>query len=120
MPSRVVEAVPLLVLHGQREVGQLEMDELLDFMTPRTRIANFDASPAQDALFRFRSCRPEATEMCLFRLALLIPLPESLVKLHCSADFDVDYIGVVRVWSRDGLSTWAIVETCNLPSISKA
>ena len=79
------------------EVRELEVDEFLDAVAVRARLANLDAAAREVARVRLGRRGPEAAQVRLLGLALLVPLCEALRELDRAPDFDVERVGVCRV-----------------------
>ena len=75
------------------EVRELEVDELLDAVAVRARLADLDAAAREVARVRLGRRGPEAAQVRLLGLALLVPLGEAFRELDRAPDFDVE-----RVW----------------------
>ena len=74
------------------------MDELLDAVAVRARLADLDAAAREVARVRLGRRGPEAAQVRLLGLALLVPFCEALRELDRAPDFDVERVWVCRVW----------------------
>ena len=80
-----------------REIRELEVDEPLDAVAVRARLTDPDAAACEVAPVRFGRGGPEAAQVRLLGLALLVPFGEAFRELDRAPDFDVERVWVCRV-----------------------
>ena len=80
-----------------REIRELEVDELLDAVAVRARLADLDAAAREVARVRFGRRGPEAAQVRLLGLALFVPFCEAFCQFDRAPDFDVERVWVCRV-----------------------